>query len=545
MKSLISDSGFKPPYIPGETPYSWVARYQLSRPYQSWRLTNQILFGRENVRINPILPSHLVEIASYADVPVDCLLHLGTGYSLFAYPQGDPQRASKLMKAMLEPLGGNSISHIANLGASRIPIHAYLKFCPICVEEDVALHGSSYWHSEHQMYGVWSCPIHQVYLSHIPCGDGGVNHHYILPPSSAKHAPLAPPKMNYLSTQITLLREILNGLNAPVHLAKAYNRLLKEKHYETKTGRLRWKILKEDLTVFWNELFITPELNAFDSFKDFHFIPRLVHESKPMHYFKHMLLLGFLSKNLSEVILGDLSKRPEPQSNIDIQEIKNAPFNRESVLLQLASGESLRKVSQTSGKSIGYLKQLALRHSIPIDRRQKFISEEIERKIWRQAFIGLNRKEIAKMNSCSTGAVESIIQSHPGLSQWRAHLRHKKQLRKYREEIIDFLDSNPSTTRGKVQKERPGAYTWLFKHDKEWLYTKLPAKKKTTYTPAIDWDARDRKISETIKKIVKSGASLTAIDRQLGGHQWLTKYRDKLPISIQAATSIIHRTKQK
>lgn len=333
-------------------------------------------------------------------------------------------------------------------------------------------------------------------------------------------------------------------MNSVTQLTEVYNRLLDYKNYETNSGRLRWKKLKEDLSCFWNELFITPELLGFDSIKDFHFIPRLVHSNKPTHYFKHVLLLGFLSENLKEVLFSHSSKQQDSAPITNPQALRNDSFNSDVALSLLAKGQSLRSVSQTCGKSIGYLRQLALRHSIPIDRRQKFISEEIERNIWRQAFIGLNRQDIAKLNGCSIGAVESIIQSHRGLSQWRSNLRHRVQLRRYREEIIDFLSSEPSASRGKVQKERRSAYTWLFKHDKKWLYTKLPPQMPKTYTPAIDWDARDRHISEIISKTVKSGASLTAIDRQIGGHHWLTKYRDKLPLSIEAAKKIIELTNQ-
>ena len=176
MSCLLKDSGYRPQYIPGEIPYSWVARYHLTRPNSSWRVTNHFLFDCDYVRLNPILPSHLSLIASYADVPEDTLLRQGTGYSLFAFIQGNEQRADKLRKTMLGASGGRSISHIANLGASRIPVHVELKFCPLCAKEDIATHGTPYWHIEHQLYGVWSCVTHQVYLSHIPFGDGGVNH---------------------------------------------------------------------------------------------------------------------------------------------------------------------------------------------------------------------------------------------------------------------------------------------------------------------------------------------------------------------------------
>ena len=44
----------------------------------------------------------------------------------------------------------------------------YLRYCPLCAENDRAKYGEAYWHRKHQLFGVSICPEHRVFLIESP-----------------------------------------------------------------------------------------------------------------------------------------------------------------------------------------------------------------------------------------------------------------------------------------------------------------------------------------------------------------------------------------
>ncbi|MEN0036685.1 MAG: TnsD family Tn7-like transposition protein [Cellvibrio sp.] len=540
MKS--SASAFLPTYIVGESVYSWVARCHLCQTSSAWRSTNRFLFGTEHVRLHSVLPAHLAMISSHSHTPEETLLFNATGYSLFAYMQQSVEWAEKLRQALIAENGGR-IATLASLCSSKLPFHSCLKFCPDCLEIDSVTEGTPYWHTGHQLYGVLSCPEHGLRLIEIPCGTGGIDHEYILPEMTKRRSQPAPKLINSLSKQIVSSHEFLNRYQKPIFPSNAYNLLLKERGYITEGGNLRWKSLQTDMQKFWSGLFKCLNMHESRSIESLQFVPSLIHTNKRIHYFKHSLLIGFLNGNVQNIII------PEPSFDAEIYtkqiSITSSNTNRlaeDEILKRLAQGESLRSIARTCGKSIGYLVQLAGRNSIKTEKRIKFITPDIERAIWRQAFLGKHRSEISINNNCSIAAVEKIIQSHKGLSKWRSHLRRKAQLRKRRTSIINFINKNPNTTRGQVQNLCRSDYIWLYRFDNEWLYKKLPPKLPKKYQNNIDWITRDRELARRIELEIEEGKSLTAIDRQLGSHGWLTRRKERFPGAVKTAIKIIKRS---
>ena len=221
-----------------------------------------------------------------------------------------------------------------------------------------------------------------------------------------------------------------------------------------------------------------------------------------------------------------IDTRP-PKSNVRV--IKQA-----DIISELKRGQSMQQISRKTGLSLGFLKQLALRNQVAIARRRQTISEAMERKIWCKAFMGQHRADIAAHFNVSIGAVEQIIQSHEGLSKWRKHIRHTDAKRHHRKALRRFIDAHPQATRNEI-KQSSSSYLWLYKHDKDWLYAHLPPAQTARYHPSLDWAARDKILAIKMARMVTPAASLSAIDRQLGGHAWLTHHASKLPMTLKAA----------
>ena len=209
-----------------------------------------------------------------------------------------------------------------------------------------------------------------------------------------------------------------------------------------------------------------------------------------------------------------------------------------AVFRLLDNGSSLRDVSTNLGVSVGYVKQLALRNNYEIDRRRWKLTDEMERDVWRKAFVGWHRADIAKHHGISVGTVEQIIQSHQGLSNWRHHMIMAKRRAKNRNAMLNAIENNPQATRNELKRSF-SCYMWLYKNDREWLYQNLPSPQTKKYYPSVDWAARDNFLAIKIKFLPGTFKSLSEVDRALGGHGWLLHDAKKLPASMKEAHLIL------
>jgi len=527
---------YTPEYISGESVYSWVAQCAQQSPYDSWKQTNLRLFDKEYVRLHPTLPGHINKIAKASGTCPEQLLRQGTAYSLFALSLGDPAKALALKTAMLGQDSGG-IAAISRQTSCKMSLGNRLKFCPSCLVDDEKAYGVTYWHTCHQLQGVAFCVKHKELLLQIGAGEGGINHQYLLPTlsldgtSSASSSPQL-----YLSEFITELHAFLNRSQHPSALNELYLDWLDCRNYVTAKGHLRSKQLKHDLRQNWSKLFnVYPEVLPGELF-DFHYVPNLVHRRTSTHYIKHVLLMAFLTntpENFFKGVTRKPAKKPSKKQEVKVDDC--------SLLSLLKQQVPMRQIAAKSGYSMGYIKQFALRHKLPINRRRQHISASVERSIWRQAFMGHHRKEIAEHHQVSIGSVEHIIQSHRGLSDWRRHLNFVKKQRTARDELTEHLSSAPKATRNEVKQECSRAYMWLYKHDQEWLYEHLPAAQATKYSPCVVWEKRDSFIATQIQHMDVRVNSLSEMDRKIGGHLWLTAHREQMPLSVSAAQKKIKR----
>jgi hypothetical protein len=62
--------------------------------------------------------------------------------------------------------GGIPATEFDRVGAfkSRRSWSKYLKYCPLCVTEDIATFGETYWHRQHQLSEIFYCTKHQIRL---------------------------------------------------------------------------------------------------------------------------------------------------------------------------------------------------------------------------------------------------------------------------------------------------------------------------------------------------------------------------------------------
>ena len=227
--------------------------------------------------------------------------------------------------------------------------------------------------------------------------------------------------------------------------------------YLTAQGHLRSQALLKALSAFWQSLFTGSAPMVPVGLASYQYISALVHGNRNHHYLKHAVLMAFVSRSPAEFFsIEEPHVMPVPASSPSDRQAAE-----QAVLRLLAEQTPMRQIARQTGYSVGYIKQLALRHHQPVDHRAKRITVEVERGIWRQAFMGGARQQIAHSHGVSVGAVEAILQSHQGLSDWRRHLRRVNRLREHRVTVAAYLAQHADVSRGCVEPHLLGSINMI------------------------------------------------------------------------------------
>ncbi|BBT80946.1 MULTISPECIES: TnsD family Tn7-like transposition protein [Aeromonas] len=522
-----------PAYIPGESAYSWVSQYFVQSAYSDRNRVCDRLFHHPAIRLHPSLPGHIEATAQAAGVDPQYLLHHGTGFPLYALTLRDKLQVDTLASAMLGE--GQGLMALSGQAASKLAFGGVcLKWCPACLREDEQDVGCGYWHTAHQLYGVTACTKHALRLQTLAASAGGIDRQLLLPDPEIPCEPSRPSEQEInLSTYITALHRYLCVQSPTESLAELYQRWLGQQGYLTARGHLRSQPLLQAMTEFWQGLFadITPIVPP--GLANYRYVSGLVHGDRSHHYLKHVMLMAFVSRSPAEFF------SIEVQQVLPVPPARDAQAVERAVLRWLAEPLSMRQVARQTGYSVGYIKQLALRHNHPVEHRAQRITAAVARGIWRQAFMGVSRQQIAHCHGVSVGAVEAIIQSHQGLSDWRRHLGSVRKLREHRDTLTTYLAQHVDASRGGIEQACRTAFSWLYRHDRSWLYQQLPAPKQSVYHPSVDWVRRDRALVAQLEQLDGEARSLSALERALGRPDWLRKYKARLPLSYALAVRLV------
>ncbi|MEZ9140520.1 MULTISPECIES: TnsD family Tn7-like transposition protein [unclassified Shewanella] len=460
---------FVPNPASGETVYSWISRYHLMSGYDSFRNSTLALLGVHEERATNEFPCFIPGLSQMTRVAVNDIINQMTPYHYFA-PFLDAATRVSLFKC-LETGCTSSLQSSLGMVANRITPGPFLYCCCDCIAEDTDKCGFPYWHVEHQLTGVYVCSKHHKLLHPVYRETRKVP---ILPESKSEpESRLQDDKLaNLISTELTS-HVSLNTDN----ILLAYKAKLDVMGFVTRCGRLRMKLLRQALKDYLNKL--TPGLLICEFLKK-----QLVNNRYPEclfyapnashHPIKHLIMIDYLFgswRKFSELVNSNIAERLTPQPT----HVPKPLMLSAEAIAKISSGVSLRKVSVDEGLSVTTLKILAHREGLDINLRPSKIFKNMERCIWIKLMIGNTTSSIANEFSISVGAVEVILRKFPELITLRKRIRFYKLQKRHREALQSLLRDKATPTRGLIQKAIRASYTWLFKHDKEWLYKNLPA----------------------------------------------------------------------
>ncbi|MBD1842458.1 TniQ family protein [Cyanobacteria bacterium FACHB-63] len=571
---------FPDPY-PDELLYSVCARFHDRVQYPNKKNIMRELFGDETAIATVGLPSNLKALVSALPpgslYTVQRLINHHTLYPFYA-PFLDPRQARQLWSDM-EGARGSSIYMRSGVMPSTVQSMEWMRFCPLCAQQNKEQFGEYYWHRLHQLPGVEICPNHNVRLldSQVRVQNPQTRHVFV----SAEQGIQLPKSRSFslLNSHHRILLKIAQDATWLLHqtasplgldiLAKRYRQLLAEQGLATYSGRVRVSELLRDFCQFYPDDLLHSLQCGIDLESQHSWLFRLVRSPKgSQHPLRHLLLMQFLGHTAESFF--QLPYRFMPFSKGPWPCLNQAASHVHQPVIQTCE----ITYSQEHGKPIGTFRCscgfIYCRTGPDATREDHFritkirafgsIWEDKLKRLWVDSTVSL--REMARQ----LGVDPTTVKLHAAGLELPFPRQSKRQtnrsnralvssskvqetvsentLKRYRAEWLVARRDNPSLGRTALKNQFLRVYTWLRCHDRDWLETNMPAKKQMNLTsPRVDWESRDAELLEAVRLAADrlynqagrpSQVTVAAVAREVGQLALIQKHADKLPSTTEA-----------
>ncbi|WP_223292437.1 TnsD family transposase [Salipaludibacillus neizhouensis] len=554
---------FPQPYE-DEMLYSTMARYHIKSGNNSYKRTLIDLLGSNSKVATPDLPSNLNSINEHtiSNLNPDYLI---TNHTL--YPYYNPFIASASGEKVREYMSGNenhNVHMLSGITASGVKNTQFFRFCIKCYENDCHKFGEPYWRRVHQLPHVFICPIHSEPLkqSNVPFTHQPKKQKYYalseINIGYAKDINISPNHWHYydfLSRQSARL--LWNESDIPTlglaRLRSFYQNRLNEKGFITLFSTIRFnKLLPNFISIFEENFLRNINCLIFKNSEDtwLHKILRKPRGSS--HPLRHLLLLYFLGENV------------DAYGQMNTKNLKNEPFGSspfpclnqaaEHYHEDVVDDYNVTKCYET-GKPVGTFTCscgfVYSRRGPDKDYQDRFRIGRIKSfgDVWNKKLSHLHQQnltitQIAKELGVDRGTIKKyLLKLEDACQQNQENLMEPSMDSEeyYKKRWMDHLATNSKLSRTELRKQLPSVYTWLYRHDKQWLFNNLPPKMKrgSNNQKRVDWTRRDEELSVLIDKeaeLIKTKegklqrVTISRIGKQLGASSLLEKNLNHLPL---------------
>jgi len=517
-------STFPLPY-PGETIYSLVVRYHIRSGNASFkRSVVQILnnprprsLGKETGAFHAALTCTLP-----ANHPLKKLEHLLYNHTTLPFHlYFDQSRVRNLSNIVEQVQHGKALWFVISRGSYNVRKGSLTpRFCLECVRADRTAFGVSYWHREHQVRGVAVCAIHGTVLVHTSTTDG-FRYSGMLPSKLLSiNAPLVEVErpdfiarhinsMQWISQQVSYIldrpmRTIANNV-ADVLLQQAA--LLGHTHGSQIDGQCVSTALMERFGedfCNWLGASINFKYNTHLWFRD---VFRRVNRQS-IDPLKALLLVGVYFRSVGDLenTLSHAAINPDdpPVSNHLVQKHALSQSQIEKVLVDCDF--NLYRAAKSLGLSRSKLCTAIIATGARCEIRKAAntrFGSDVMKRIIAMLKNGSTRSNVMKNFSCSYSLIDSLVVYDPTLRSTLRWQRKNKRCAIHRAAVETFLREHPHASRTDIRSEVPTSIEWLTTHDREWLKSKLPARRRPqAYQRSrhrLDWTTIDRALTVRVQ----------------------------------------------
>lgn len=566
-------SFFPAPY-PDELLYSIISRYHIRSGNTSAKITLKELFNCATVTAVLDLPccidALVGNLPSFIQYSSEDLI---IGHTLFPYYAAflPDVRIETVISSMKSNFGGD-IHTRTGIMASTIRAPQYIRFCPLCNEEDKCIYGEFYWHRQHQVPGVMVCYKHLVPLIDSTVEVHGMNKHIYVPADENnckfrlikvepnkeyEHLKRLTHDVNWIFNNFTLIKDIKD-------FREKYLAILINIGLATSSGRVYQAELLQSFVNYYGNTLLKLLQSDIDYNNQDNWVSSIVRKHrKAFHPMRHLLMMRFLAGSAEKFF--SLSAEYYPFGKgpwICLNAAAN--HNKEPVIKELDITHCMdtklpvgtfkcscgfiysRRGPDTSNEDKYRIGRIKAFGTVWEGKLKKYVEDEklSMRETARRLNVDPNTvKKYASAlglncswdsESCNSG----VSKRNDCSSQTDTYESKKAQ---YRSLWIDTIKKNPGKSAAALRNAAEDVYMWLYKNDKIWLNTNTPKLDiRKNKANRVDWKERDNQLFKQVRKSVNeilhadskpTRITVSRIGKVTGNLALLEKHLDKLPLT--------------
>lgn len=492
-QAAFSLTGFEelklPKLMENETIYSWCGRFHHLTRFHDPKQTSQALFNCKNAALILDIPTNLNIFESNTQQRIGTaneILYKSTSYgfhSKFLTKELEQNTAQLLLRT------NRSIAHVKlNLNTLDFKFRSILKFCPICIENQIRDTSFSWWKIQHQLPTAFVCYEHGNPLQIVE-----VQH------SRSYTKDFKSPLLNQYSFSINNYFKNTVNWHHLIQVSAWGQRIWEDSTLKIPTEILRWCCLYRLKTIgligtngnvdidtfkgkfvnFYDEALYALGSECLRDLKEANsnfFTFLMKRQMKPHQPLKFVFLIKFLFDNFDEflavqsVVEKDLLEGGvafcEAYALGRLSSIKSVTLGAGQTLQSLASRLDLPELT---------VAKHTIKQGIPSEILPRIIGTDKELLIKESLLKGLEYKDVAIAAGVRASYIKRYISKRTSLKQEWHKAHHQKQLLRQRENFLKVLTENSNITLSALRRTPNSGFNWLFIKDKEWLKNTLPA----------------------------------------------------------------------
>lgn len=479
---------FLPDVKVGETLFSWAARYHRLSGHASPSVTNAILFGRREGRLRHDFPANLTRLCEQTGNLMGGAEQVARERTTLGFFL--PFLAEAQAREAITGLSDGCISRLnyllghANSGMGN---HYPLKACSACIELDRASRHFPAWRVEHQWPSVWVCPEHGDVLQMVEPPAGKTLYGAWLLPDDIGHRVWWRPSIIQAGVEVLLrLARVSVGIVGrpdlrfdPDALRMTYLAGAAQRDWLDPGGALRLAQMRTSFKAEHDALSCLPGWGFISGVTqaDGGILGRLIHRHPGRrHPVVHLILIAFLFGGVERFLemYEHVLSRMRSTGNEGTTDEWRDPRRDRLCKLMRDEGYSLNHAAQELGISVSQAVRWAKKDGLPYVPRPRVLTTEMKKDLQAKLKAGASRGAIVDALGLRRGYLKDYLAANPDLkAEWQAQER-ALSLERYRQHFLDLLERHPGMPI-KLLRQIPGnGYSWLVRHDPEWLRSNLP-----------------------------------------------------------------------
>lgn len=562
---------FFPKIFRDELLYSMVSRYAHHTRNISTIHINNELFDKYNAILSIELPCRVRQFIDKFPVQVDLteeeIIYQHTMLSLYS-PFLDKERQKKIYNKMLSKRGVD-IHLISGSMPSNIRNIKNLRYCPLCVKEELQQYGEGYWHRSHNVEGVYFCYKHEVPLSNKVDFNGT----YVCNMDQKKLRALTSElyeEMGLRGKNLILEEELhTEEKRLLTAIAKCIYEVLNYEFYKTdcnidkiyeiyfdKLGsrsliyngrRVNQKQVNAEIEQYYGKRVLKlldldfNEENGYSWVKDF-----FNKKKKANHPLKHIFIINWLYEGDIKGFIEDTGKEYKTIQDSYWPCLNPAATHYKKDIIK---GYQIRYDSKKKYHfsvfrcSCGFIYTRKLKDLDKIYEKSRVIEYG---DVWKSKL-----KELLKDEELSISSMAQILQVHSStirkytleIRQGKKHIIRKykskdKEIQRYANRLISYLKEENNISKTDLERRFHVEVSYLKQNNKVLLSQIM---ERCHYIPRnrVDWDKRDKEISRLVEEEIENvkreytGGRITInrIGKNIGHLNILQKHLGKLPLT--------------